>query len=259
MQPVFLPVFLVMLMTYLPMPMWAQDGDDHELDVIEAEIQRPPPVEKPAEVEVKAPEPTKVDAVTDLSKLSSFSDVAVMQRKYMPKTERFQFNTGISSTVNDPWNSSFGLNLRSAYGFNEAWGIELQGLFMTTNQSIAAQELQTQHTVVNVKSSFGSLVSYYGGHVMWTPMYGKLSLFNKRIIQFDMYFTAGGGITNMDGGPVSSAPTVSFGTGQILALTRSVAFRWDLTWNMYTTPNGTVSNLFLNFGSSFYLPEAEYR
>jgi outer membrane beta-barrel protein len=160
--------------------------------------------------------------------------------------------------VNDPWNSSIGLNLRGAYGLSEAWGLELQGFFMSTNQSQAGQELSAQHGV-NSKTSFGSLASYYGGNVMWTPMYGKLSLFNKRIIQFDMYFTLGGGVTNLDGGPTSSASTISLGTGQILALTRALAFRWDLTWNMYTVASGSVNNLILSFGSSFYIPEAKYR
>lgn len=251
-------VFLILSFTFSGQ-VFAQ-SEDQELDTIEAEI-------KKSEVKVNETQKErhekdvadiKVETLSDLSKLSEFNDIAVMQKRYMPKTGRFQMNAGFATIVNDPWNQSVGANVRAAYNLTEQWGLEGQGFFMSTQQSTAATELLSQHRI-NAKTSFGALSSYYGANVMWTPLYGKISLFNSRIIPFDMYFSAGGGTTNLDGGPAATAPTFSMGTGQIFALTRSVAFRWDITWNMYTVPSGSVNNLLMSFGASLYIPEASYR
>ena len=70
---------------------------------------------------------------------------------------------------------------------------------------------------------------------------------------------------------VDNAPTVRFGTGQIFAITKWMAFRWDLSWHFFNakstiTTNTSQSsqeelhnNLFLNLGLSFFFPEAKYR
>jgi len=248
--------FLILVLSF-SLPVFSQT-EDQELDTIEAEIKKTETKKSEEQKEKERAADLKVDNLADLSKLSAFSDIAVMQRRYMPKTGRFQMNAGLSTMVNDPWNTSLGVNVRGSYNFTEMWGIEGQGFFMSTSQSVAAQDLFSQHNV-NAKTSFGALSSYYGAHILWTPFYGKISLFNLRIIPFDMYFTAGGGTTNLDGGPVSTAPTFSVGTGQIFALSRSAAFRWDLTWNMYSIPSGSINNILLSFGASLYIPEATYR
>lgn len=233
--------------------------DDRDLDQIEAEIKK---------VEIKASQnnsakdekevpDVKVENLSDLSKLQPFSEVSVMQKRYMPKSMRFQLFGGFAAQVNDPWNNVMGGNLRASFGITEAWGIEATSYFLSYNSSQAAQDLYTNHNV-NAKS-FGVSTGYTGGQVMWTPIYGKLSLLNKRIIPFDMYFSAGGGTTTLEGSTVASASTTSLSTGQIFALTKSVSFRWDLTWNMYSMPIGTVNSLLLTFGAGWYIPEAGYR
>lgn len=62
--------------------------------------------------------------------------------------------------------------------------------------------------------------------------------------------------------------TIHLGTSQVFAWTKSMAFRWDIMWNMYqgTAENNdgskeklTQNDLFLGLGMSFYFPEAGYR
>jgi hypothetical protein len=60
-------------------------------------------------------------------------------------------------------------------------------------------------------------------------------------------------------------------TGEVFALTKWMAFRWDVAWHFMkpevrTTVNSVANtssdvqnNLFINFGLSFYFPEAKYR
>ncbi|MNT62394.1 hypothetical protein D3C72_2001130 [compost metagenome] len=97
---------------------------------------------------------------------------------------------------------------------------------------------------------------------MWVPIYGKMSLFNENIIPFDLYFAGGYGSTETQLN--TSASTLHVATGQIFALSKSIAFRWDFSWNFYnakTEDNETNSfnNLFLTVGMSWFFPEAKYR
>ena len=125
--------------------------------------------------------------------------------------------------------------------------------------------------------------SYYGVDIKWTPIYGKYSYFNEKIIPFDLYFSLGFGMTDpriaaSSGGAtiasVDSSYTVKLGTGQIFAITKWMAFRWDMSLHMIqakTETRDSVSNallasddslnnnLFLNVGLSFFFPEARYR
>lgn len=263
-----LPRFLVITLSLFSCFALAQtdeaEQDNSELDQVEAEIQKNAILANPKAEKKEAAADVKVDNLADLSKLQSFSEVSVMQRRYMPKTGRVQMFGGLSTAVNDPWNTSLGGNLRLAYGFTEAWGIEGSYYFMNSSASLASQNLSSEHGV-NAQD-FGTMAGYTGASIMWTPIYGKMTLLNKKIVPFDMYFSLGGGTTSLSatnsvlGKTVpASASGLSLGAGQIFSITRSVAFRWDLALNTYSIPSGTVNNLLLTFGASLYIPEAHYR
>ena len=114
--------------------------------------------------------------------------------------------------------------------------------------------------------------NYLGLDAVWTPIYGKMSLFNRRIVPFDMYFSLGAGQTGLTNAKVSSATSFHVGTGQIFAMSKGIGLRWDLSWNFYnatpqpstgvtSTPPGEsqFNNLLLTIGASFFFPEAKYR
>ena len=102
-----------------------------------------------------------------------------------------------------------------------------------------------------------------------------MALFNKRIIPFDLFFGLGYGKTTVEyevdgGGTVSdSVNTLSLSTGQIFAINKTLAFRWDFTWNFYDYQMPAVgvsqpetskyNNLFINIGMSAFFPGAKYR
>ena len=112
--------------------------------------------------------------------------------------------------------------------------------------------------------------SYMGVNFKWVPVYGKMALVEKKIVPYDIYFTGGLGLTGT--GEKSGELTYSFGMGQIFGYSKSLAFRWDLKWNMYSATvqdrnsagdlvekSGNHNDLFLSFGASFFFPEATYR
>lgn len=218
------------------------------------------PVEAP-----RAPE-QKIENLTDLNKLSPFREVSVIQKKYLPKTERFQLYGGLGMTTNSPWFLNLGAKINLAYHFTESFGLELSSVFLTNSEREVAKEIRENNGVQPEK--FVNTKGYVGLDLMWVPIYGKLSMLNNSIIPFDMYFTVGGGTSNTNS-QEGSVPTIHVGTGQIFAITKSMAFRWDYSWSMYSaTPvdsGGTKSSknsyndLILTAGLSFFFPEAKYR
>lgn len=210
---------------------------------------------KQGEVEIKG--------VSDLSSLSEFKDIAVIQKRYLPKTGRFEGFAGLNGILNDKFFISFGANARLAYFFNERWAIEGIGMIFATGEKTVTHDLRERRGVVT--TNFVSPTSYYGVDVKWVPVYGKMSFVNRKITPFDLYFSVGGGMTNTNQG--GSEPTVHLGTGQIFAITKAAAFRWDFSWNFYNASSGVAgakqnslyNNLFLSVGASFFFPEATYR
>ncbi len=217
---------------------------------------------------VPAPENQRVENLTDLNKLSPFSEISVIQKKFLPKTERFQLYAGGGTTTNSPWFLNMGLKLNLGYHFTESFGVELSGLFLTNSEREVAKEIRDNNLLQPEK--FINTKSYVGIDVVWAPIYGKLTMLNKRIIPFDMYVSAGGGTssTNSQEGDV---PTFHVGVGQIFAINKSMAFRWDYSWTSFqATPvpdklatgsaeKNSYNDLILTAGFSFFFPEARYR
>lgn len=210
--------------------------------------------EKPADVEVKE--------LSDLAKLAPFSDVAMIQKRFLPRTGRFEAFIAASTILNDAFFTSVGADARLAYYFTEKYGLELVGMYMASTDRRTTKDLREK-----IGISTTSLVmpkSYFGLDFKWSPVYGKMTLRNKRIVHFDMYFSAGGGSTSHSAG---SSPTVHLGTGQNFAINKSTTFRWDLSLNMYSATSrvragetsASFQNLFLGAGVSFFFPEAGYR
>lgn len=217
------------------------------------------------------------EEISDLKKLETFSDIAVIQRRYLPKTGRFEFYIAGGTNLNDAFFVGNGMNLRFGYYFREKWGIEASYSYIQNDNRDVTNELLKRG--INTEGMV-STDQFYGIDLKWTPIYGKYAYFNEKIIPFDLYFSAGFGVTDPKIGnsaagsaqiTVESAPTFRLGTGQIFAITKWMAFRWDLSWHFFnatsTISNGSTSssseelhnNLFLNVGLSFFFPEAKYR
>ncbi len=232
------------------------EGAKPNNEIIEDGAKKQPTTQtKQGEVEMKG--------VSDLSSLSEFKDIAVIQKRFLPKTGRFEGFGGLGGILNDKFFVSIGASARLAYFFNERWAIEGVGMAFATGEKGVTSDLREKRGVVT--TNFVSPTSYYGVDVKWTPVYGKMSFVNRSITPFDLYFSVGGGITNTNQG--GSEPTVHLGTGQIFAITKSAAFRWDFSWNFYNASSGVANakqnslynNLMITLGASFFFPEATYR
>lgn len=233
--------------------LFVNEGKSNE--IISDGLKKAPTVQtKKGDVEIKG--------VSDLANLSEFKDVAVIQKRFLPKTGRFEGFGGLGGLLNDKFFATFAGSARLAYFFNERWAVEGVGMAFATGEKAVTKTLRDRNVTT---TNFVSPTSYYGLDVKWTPIYGKMSFINRSITPFDLYFSAGAGMTNTNQG--GAEPTVHVGTGQLFALTKAAAFRWDFSWNFYNASSGVAgakqnslyNNLFLTVGASFFFPEATYR
>jgi outer membrane beta-barrel protein len=229
---------------------------DDDADGADDPSPTPPPAAKKEQADVKE--------MADLVKLSPFNDVAVIQKRFLPKTKRFEIYGGASGVLNNAFFMGIGGGIKMAYYFSERYGAELSYMIASTSKRQVTKDLEERRVVT---SSLVTAESYMGADFKWSPIYGKMSLGQYKIVPFDMYFTAGAGMTGTNQN--TSDATIHLGTGQTFAKSKAMAFRWDLSWMSWstTTPASTGiaagtssnSNIVFTAGVSFFFPEATYR
>ncbi len=203
--------------------------------------------------------------LSDLGRLAPFSDVAVIQKRYLPKTSRFEFFPSLGTILNDVFFFQGVFSGRIGYYFSERYGVEAAGFFVSTTTREVIKDLERRQVLTE---SFAFPESYYGLDFKWTPVYGKMGFMSKTVVPFDLYFLGGMGITNTN--QKTSPSTFHLGTGQIFALSKWTAFRWDLGFYFYSTKSKVAAtgstaepssymNMHLTLGMSFFFPEASYR
>ena len=257
-------IAVLLAVSFVSLSAFAQEG----VDDIEGLFNKDEAQQNSVDVKVRPDETAKapvapgqeIKGVSDLGKLSDFDDVAVIQKRYLPKTGRFEAYVAPTVVLNDAFFLNYGLNARINYSFSERYALEIPIFYLTTSPRGVTEGLYTRGITT---TSFVTPKSYYGLDFRWTPVYGKMGSPSGKITPFDLYFALGGGLTSTTEG--SNEPTAHFATGQIFARTKGTAFRWDFSWNVFSAqPNLTTSRsiyntLFISVGMSFLFPEATYR
>jgi outer membrane beta-barrel protein len=210
--------------------------------------------------------PAKFKSISELDKLTPFNDIAVIQKRFLPKSQRFEINPNLGLVTNNAFFMTTYFQTRVAYAFTEKLALELTGAYFMDQKYKVTKDLAGKAGVATKSLLLPEM--YYGADVRWSPIYGKMGAFSEGIVPFDMYFSGGGGImkTNQDSTPFA----MHAGTGQIFALNKRMAFRWDLSMYFYSTSvaaagtGGTASSqsftdVQLSLGLSFFFPDATYR
>ncbi len=237
------------------------NGADPEVSSVESLLEKNVP-DEPAKLQLTKPA-TKTSGTVDYSQFKtekSFHDTVIIQKTYMPKTKRAQVFGGFTYGANDVFAKTFGGQIRAGYYFNETWGIEATGFFLTSQdapekkdlsdiQQIAVQDLITPKSFLGVNAYFSSI-------------YGKMALEDRKIIPFEVYQTVGIGQLNTN--PSSNTSAFFFGLGNVFSISKNSAIRADLSWFFYngkSTSGGTVSanTIFVTIGYGRMLPDARTR
>jgi outer membrane beta-barrel protein len=206
-----------------------------------------------------------VQTLSDLATLSPFTDVAIIQKRFLPKTKRFEFSATAFNNLNNPFFTAIGVSGRAAYYLREQHAVELVAAFAGNMERQVTTDLKGRPNGITTSNALTSN-GFYALAYKWNPIYGKITFMNKAIVPFDLNFNIGAGLTQTT--DKQSLPTLHMGTSQVFAMSKSMAFRWDVIWNMYqgdgretngTKTKLTQNDLFLGLGMSFYYPEASYR
>ncbi|MGZ3690216.1 MAG: outer membrane beta-barrel domain-containing protein, partial [Pseudobdellovibrio sp.] len=154
------------------------------------------------------------------------------------------------------------------YNFTEKFGLEASLLFLSSSERDAAKDIRENNSLQPER--FILTKSNVNLDLVWSPIYGKITKLNQEIIPFDMYFSLGGGMSETNSAEKNVA-TGHISTGQIFAMSKSMAFRWDYSCYIYqATPvqdsisssapvKSTYEDLVFTAGVSFFFPEANYR
>jgi outer membrane beta-barrel protein len=191
---------------------------------------------------------------------TSYNDYAIVQRNYMPKSARWQFKGGLSTVTNDVFYNNFGLTFGGSYHFNETWGVGLNAIFLSSNRNSDAKNIKDVQSV-NIENLV-TLKNTYGASLYFTPIYGKWSLVNKKVMPFEIYLHGGAAqITNQSD---LTSTAITTGAGQLITLTRSSALDINLNWHFYTTKNinnqdQANNSMLFTVGYSVFWPKPDYR
>ena len=268
MKKFFLKKKLVFLLFFLPQLVWAQDMKD---------------LESVADTSERIKQ-LKVKSLSDLQKLTPYPSISVLQKRYLPKTFRGEFNLSVTSIINHTFFYSSGISARAGFFLREdhSFGLEALGLFppivKLVTEDLIYRGIFTDSLVLS---------QFYGAaYYKWSPVFGKFAFVNNKIIYFDMYMTVGAGATRFSDreeiiervllkrlrSPKKKIPklakdffpTGSLAVGQVFALSQNWAFNWELkflfTYLQFEGQNSKVQmEAGLLLGVNYYFPKAGYR
>ena len=221
-------------------------------------------VESPDAEFIEKVKTLKAKKLSDLMRLSRFSDVAVIQRRFMPKTGRVSASLFSVFNMSNEFFLHPGVGGHLNYNFLEKHGVELSGYYVWTFKRGVTSDLATLGA--NVSESQPIAQSFFGLTYKWMPFYGKIAFYDQKILAFDSFFSLGGGMSGIVRGKdkkIVWEPTVVAGIGQVFAITRDLGLRWDLRMNatIETQFNtfSVLNDLLFSIGLSYYYPSAGLR
>ncbi len=208
----------------------------------------------------------KTKSVSDLVHLAPFSDVVVLQRRFMPKTGRLSLSTSASFILSSEFFLNPGMELHVAYHFLEKHGIEFSGYYVLSFKRGVTGDFRN----IELKPSEVNPITngFVGLTYKWMPVYGKITFYNKQILSFDTFINIGGGMSTLSVKNSQNKtvwePTFVIGIGQVFAITRDLGFRWDLRWHgTFRVTNDPISGILHDFpfsiGLTYFYPSAGVR
>lgn len=114
--------------------------------------------------------------------------VKVVQKREFYKEKRFEMGVGVGFIVGD-WDDSMTVGANVAYNINDLFAVKGQFFYAPINW---ARETRKQVDELNAEVSSSNVVMGGGVSCVFTPFYGKLSLFGDFIPKYDLQVSAGG-------------------------------------------------------------------
>lgn len=257
------------LFVFLFFSFWQPVASGKSSDELENELEDAPSFED----KVKK---IKIKSVSDLRHLAPFEDIAVIQKRFLPKTFRGEAGLSLMSILNNKFFYLAGGAFRLGYFIREKHGLGLQGYAIHNWEKLISSRLRVNQAI----TAFNHIAPrfFLGVYYKWTPVYGKFSFMNRKIEYFDIFFNFGGGVKyivsalpkNVSGSGVTRpvrpwAPAGRFSTGQVFALNKDFGATWEFTYYVYFYELLGLQgirwrhDLSLSLGFNYYFPGVSER
>jgi outer membrane beta-barrel protein len=165
------------------------------------------------------------------------SELGVVQNRTYTKAHKWELGVFGGTVSTDPFLSVYNAGTTIGYHFSEYLAVEALYFRDWSTPSSALTTLQRQLTTQNSGNSNGATTNtnpphdYYGGEVVASLLYGKLSVFGQSIIYYDLNLLGGLGFTATDSGTYF---TEHVGIGQQVYLSQHVSLKFDYRLMHYT-------------------------
>lgn len=258
----------VVLLALVALPALAQEGLGLDLSEETKPQQEPPRAEQEESTAQPAPAVPVASPELDADRDVTQEDrVKSVQRKVFLKRGRFELAPSFAFSVNDPFYTKSGVNLRAGYFLGETLALAVRGGLWRTLINEEAR---------SAKFTFGSQIlpsrplwSATAG-LEWSPLYGKVAFLNS-ILHFDAYLLGGAGVVSTEASArevvvqgVNTVrgpnPAVDLGVGMRFVARDFLAVNAALINTAFVdqpsgTTKGTTQNLMtLNVGISVFFP-----
>jgi len=202
--------------------------------------------------------------------------IKTIQRKNFTKMGRFEASPHIAFVANDPFLNRYIVGTGINYNITEIFAVELNMDFSPDLAEADWKPLTKQLIEENHVSPDISKLTYFGNlNFLFSPIYGKVAIVGRSIINFDIYGSFGMGMTRTsddlkaldtttgdDRAEVTQHqmhPTTNFGGGARVIFGQNIAARLEGRSMVYIeTVNATTlemkNNMILQLSMSFFFP-----
>ncbi len=252
-----------------PKPPAQKTGDD-TMELPAIDLSKPPPSA------ARPPRPEPAPQIVPFSEkdVALGDKVKAVQRKGFLKRGRFEVAPIFAISVNDAFYQKFGGGLRLAYNLHDSFAVAVRGVTyrrpeFSNPRTWQPAPIRTDNAREG-KIAFGSqlLSSQIYDQLMidgiWSPVYGKVSFLDNRIIHFDLFLAAGFGLvwTATTEPPRNDKPPIAtdIGGGVRFYPKDWMAFELGMMATLYpdrpqASLPATVQKVFVaNLGVSFFFP-----
>lgn len=182
------------------LPAVAQDGEP-EIDMSEPEPPADQATDPAIEIDMSAEGDSAAAKGADKDDLklgetrASWQDIVVVIRKPFLKVNRIELTPSAAVTLNDNMIRHYELNGQANYWLTDVLAVGLEGQFfvkdfLETYDLVARQDRRLP--TLN-KYNFGAALNFH-----YVPIYAKFAMFNKNIVHWEAFFTAGVGFTQSE-------------------------------------------------------------
>lgn len=160
------------------------------------------------------------------------SELRVVRNRTYTKSGKVEVGGFLGITNTNPFLNVKNLGLSLGYNFTEYLGVEVDYWHYSVSASSAAITFENETTAEGTPhvADSNDPKDFIGAELLYSPIYGKLSLFGSTIIYYDLHLLGGAGETSTEAGTYFT-PIV--GIGQQIWLTKQLSLRLDFRETYY--------------------------